>query len=121
MPLDLDAYFERIGYRGERTATLPTLQEIHRLHPAAIPFENLNPLLGLPVRLDLASIEAKLVHSRRGGYCFEHNLLWPRCSSGSASASPASPPACCGTSPRTPAPRAATCCSRSRSMAGADR
>jgi len=75
MPLDLDAYFERIGYRGERTATLPTLQEIHRLHPAAIPFENLNPLLGLPVRLDLASIEAKLVRSRRGGYCFEHNLL----------------------------------------------
>lgn len=73
--LDLDAYFERIGHRGERAPTLATLQAIVARHAQAIPFENLNPLLGWPVRLDLASLQRKLVHERRGGYCFEHNLL----------------------------------------------
>lgn len=46
---DLDAYLDRIGYSGPRTPTIETLQAIHALHPAAIPFENLNPLLGWPV------------------------------------------------------------------------
>ena len=43
------------------------------MHPQAIAFENLNPLLGIPVRLDIASLQEKLIRSRRGGYCFEHN------------------------------------------------
>jgi N-hydroxyarylamine O-acetyltransferase len=41
-----------------------------------IPFENLNPLAGLAVRIDLANVVDKLVRSRRGGYCFEHNTLF---------------------------------------------
>ena len=73
--LDLDAYFRRIGYTGPRTPTLAVLRDIQRMHPAAIPFENLNPLTGVEVRIDLASVQHKLVHSRRGGYCFEHNTL----------------------------------------------
>jgi N-hydroxyarylamine O-acetyltransferase len=73
--IDLYAYFARIGYHGERTPTLAALRAIHRLHPQAIPFENLNPLLRWPVRLDAGSLERKLVHEARGGYCFEHNLL----------------------------------------------
>jgi N-hydroxyarylamine O-acetyltransferase len=72
---DLDAYFERIGYSGSRDATLDTLEAIHARHPQTIPFENLNPLLGLPVRLDPASLQQKLVRERRGGYCFEQNFL----------------------------------------------
>ncbi len=73
--LDLDAYFERIAYRGARTPTRETLRALHALHPAAIPFENLDPLLGRPVRLDLDALQQKLVRNRRGGYCFEHNTL----------------------------------------------
>jgi N-hydroxyarylamine O-acetyltransferase len=73
--LDLNAYFQRIGYDGERTPTLATLQAIHLRHATAIPFENLTPLLHQPVRLDLASLQHKLVQSGRGGYCFEQNLL----------------------------------------------
>ena len=65
----------RIGYDGPRTATLATLEAIHRLHPQAIAFENLDPLLGRPMRLDLAALEQKLVHDGRGGYCFEQNGL----------------------------------------------
>ena len=75
---DLDAYLDRIKYSGPRTATIETLQAIHALHPAAIPFENLNPLLGWPVALDVESLQAKLVSAGRGGWCFEHNTLF-RC------------------------------------------
>ncbi|WP_375452364.1 arylamine N-acetyltransferase [uncultured Devosia sp.] len=73
--VNLNAYFERIGFAGSIAATLPTLELLHALHPATIPFENLDPLLGLPVRLDQDSLERKLLAGRRGGYCFEHNTL----------------------------------------------
>jgi N-hydroxyarylamine O-acetyltransferase len=74
--VDLDAYFDRVGYAGPRQASLGTLCALHALHPAAIPFENLDPLLGRRVRLDLQSIQRKLVVSRRGGYCYEQNGLF---------------------------------------------
>lgn len=73
---DVDAYFARIGHSGDRAPTLATLSAIHALHPGAIAFENLDPLLGRPVALDLASLQAKLVRGRRGGYCFEQNALF---------------------------------------------
>lgn len=74
---DLAAYFARIGFAAAArpAATLDTLRALHLLHPQAIPFENLDVLLGRPVRLDLASIQRKLVTQKRGGYCYEHNLL----------------------------------------------
>jgi N-hydroxyarylamine O-acetyltransferase len=73
--VDLNAYFERIGYAGPRAVSADTLAAIHLHHPRSIPFENLNPFLGWPVRLDAPSLEQKLVRDRRGGYCYEHNLL----------------------------------------------
>jgi N-hydroxyarylamine O-acetyltransferase len=73
--IDLDAYFQRIGYAGARTPTLDTLRALHVRHTEAIPFENLNPWLKRPVRLDAAALEQKLVRDGRGGYCFEQNLL----------------------------------------------
>lgn len=73
--MNLDAYFARIGFSGARVPTLETLREVHLAHAQAIPFENLNPLLGWPVPLDLSSVEDKLVRAGRGGYCFEHNAL----------------------------------------------
>jgi N-hydroxyarylamine O-acetyltransferase len=73
--MDLDAYFRRIGYAGDRSPTLATLGAIQLHHVEAIAFENLDPLLGQPVRLDPQSLETKLVRARRGGWCFEHNLL----------------------------------------------
>ncbi len=74
--VDLDAYFGRIGYAGKRTPTLETLRAIHVRHTVAIAFENLSPLLKIPVRLDPESLEHKLVRSGRGGYCYEQNLLF---------------------------------------------
>ncbi|HWF00031.1 MAG TPA: arylamine N-acetyltransferase [Caulobacteraceae bacterium] len=75
LDFDLDAYCARIGYEGPREPTLAVLRGLHARHPAAIAFETLDPLLGRPVRLDLESLQDKLVRSRRGGYCFEHNAL----------------------------------------------
>jgi N-hydroxyarylamine O-acetyltransferase len=68
--LDLDAYLTRIGLGGR-----PGLAELHRAHVTSIPFENLDPRRGIPVSLDSDSLERKLVEQRRGGYCFEQNLL----------------------------------------------
>jgi N-hydroxyarylamine O-acetyltransferase len=73
---DVSDYFQRIRYQGDATPTLKTLQSIHQLHPEHIPFENLNPFLGIPVKLDLPALLQKILKERRGGYCFEHNLLF---------------------------------------------
>jgi N-hydroxyarylamine O-acetyltransferase len=69
--LDVGAYLERIGLE-ER----PGLRQMHRAHAHAIPFENLDPHTGRPVSLASEDLERKLVGMRRGGYCFEHNLLF---------------------------------------------
>ena len=77
MPIDLDAYLSGIGYRGPITPTLATLQSVCQLHPQSLTFNSVYPWLGLPVHLDLPTLEAKLVNRREGGYCFEQNtLLW---------------------------------------------
>lgn len=71
----LEAYFDRIGYRGDRSVDYDTLDGIMKAHVAEIPFENLDVQLGRPVRMDLVSIHAKLVGARRGGWCYEQNGL----------------------------------------------
>lgn len=74
--LDVSAYFERIGYSGDTIPGIETLRRLHLAHATNIPFENIDPLLGRPVPMDLASIQAKLITARRGGYCFEQNTLF---------------------------------------------
>ncbi|AOP50536.1 arylamine N-acetyltransferase family protein [Streptomyces lydicus] len=74
--LDLDAYLARIGYSGDRRPTAETLRGLHAAHSASIAFENLEIVLGRPVPLDLESLQTKMVRQRRGGYCYEQNLLY---------------------------------------------
>ena len=74
--LDLNAYLGRIGYAGSREPSLDTLMALHEAHVGAIAFENLDILLGRPILLHLGALQAKLVESRRGGYCFEQNTLF---------------------------------------------
>jgi len=73
---DLGAYFARLGFADTPARNVATLQALHRLHVAAIPFENLDVLLGRGIRIDLPAIEQKLVRDCRGGYCFEQNTLF---------------------------------------------
>lgn len=74
--LDLPAYLHRIGYAGPLQPTLAVLQDLHIAHATHVPFENLDIFLGHPIRLDLDSLQNKLVHGCRGGYCYEQNLLF---------------------------------------------
>lgn len=76
MPFDLDAYLRRIGYPGPRAANWSVLAALHELHPRAIAFDSIDPWLGRPVSLDIEALQQKLVHERRGGYCYEHNTLF---------------------------------------------
>jgi N-hydroxyarylamine O-acetyltransferase len=71
----LNSYLARIGFGGTVGPDFATLAAIHAAHIHAIPFENFDPLLRRPVKLDLASVQATLVDGRRGGYCFEQNML----------------------------------------------
>lgn len=73
--LDLDAYLARVGLTGDLPPTLETLRSVHRAHLAAIPFENLQIVLGRPVLLEVPALVDKMVRRRRGGYCYEQNLL----------------------------------------------
>lgn len=73
--MDLDAYLARVRYAGPREPTLAALRQLVLHHACAIPFENLDVLLGRGVSLADADVERKLVRERRGGYCFEQNSL----------------------------------------------
>ncbi len=73
--IDLDGYFQRIGYAGSRQPTLAVLGALTAAHAQSIPFENLDVLLRRPVRLEDPALYCKLVRDRRGGYCFEQNGL----------------------------------------------
>ncbi len=71
--MNLDAYLKRIDYLHSLSPDLDTLTRLQEHHTRSIPFENLNPLLGIPVKLDRESLQQKLVNDGRGGYCFENN------------------------------------------------
>jgi N-hydroxyarylamine O-acetyltransferase len=72
---DLDAYLARVRYDGPRVPALEALQALCELQPACIPFENIDSFLGRAPDLSIDALQAKLVAQRRGGYCYELNLL----------------------------------------------
>jgi len=72
---DLPAYLRRIGFEGTPRTDMATLRQLVLKQALAIAFENLDAFTGRHVSLVPADVEAKLVGTRRGGWCFEHNLL----------------------------------------------
>jgi N-hydroxyarylamine O-acetyltransferase len=73
--IDLDAYFDRVGWSAGASPTFTTLSGLLDSHVSRIPFENLDVLLGRRVRLDVEGLKDKLLRAHRGGYCFEHATL----------------------------------------------
>ena len=73
---DRSAWLERIGYSGPLAPTLETLQGLIQAHASAIAYESIDILLDRPPKLDLATLQAKMIGARRGGYCFEQNMLF---------------------------------------------
>ncbi|WP_328620898.1 arylamine N-acetyltransferase family protein [Streptomyces sp. NBC_00354] len=74
--LDVEAYLDRLGISGPLEPDAQTLRRLHRAHALTIPFENLDILLGRGIDLDVDVMQSKLLRSRRGGYCYEHNMLF---------------------------------------------
>ena len=76
MPVDVEAFFSRIGLRLPVRPDFESLRAIHWDHLQTVSFENLDIRpLGLPVGLDIESIEEKIVGRMRGGFCYELNEL----------------------------------------------
>src|SRR5918994_7008231 len=74
--VDVTGYLDRVGHHEAVRPDLETLRAVVAAHNRTIPFENLDPVLGIPVAdLGPAALTDKLVHRRRGGYCYEHNGL----------------------------------------------
>jgi N-hydroxyarylamine O-acetyltransferase len=74
--LDLHAYLQRLGYASAPAPTLDTLRELQARHTAEFPFETLASMLRVPVQVEPAAIQNKLLRQGRGGYCFELNRLF---------------------------------------------
>jgi N-hydroxyarylamine O-acetyltransferase len=73
---DQSAWLKRIGYSGPITPTLETLNRLILAHSHSISYETLDIMLGRPPKLDVASLQSKMITSKRGGYCFEQNMLF---------------------------------------------
>lgn len=55
---------------------LETLRGVVAAHSAAISYESIDVLLDRPPKLDLDSLQRKMIVGGRGGYCFEQNILF---------------------------------------------
>ena len=73
---DLEAYLTRVAMPARPTLDSIGLARLQHAHRLAIPFEDLDVVLGRGIAIDGGSVFAKLVTARRGGYCFEHNRLF---------------------------------------------
>ncbi|KQV12967.1 N-hydroxyarylamine O-acetyltransferase [Pseudomonas sp. Root329] len=73
---NLALYLQRLGFDAPPAPTLETLRQLQLRHTGAFVFENLTTLSGQPVLIDLPSIEQKVLHDGRGGYCYELNNLF---------------------------------------------
>lgn len=67
-----DRYLRRIGLSRDE-ADNP--DELLAAHVERITFEDLDAVAGVPIRTGIEDVAAKLVDSRRGGYCHEHARL----------------------------------------------
>jgi N-hydroxyarylamine O-acetyltransferase len=75
--VDLAAYLDRIGIDRPRQPDLDSLRRLVVAHTERIPFEGLDAFLHLGApSLDVDALLDKLVRARRGGWCFEHNVLF---------------------------------------------
>jgi N-hydroxyarylamine O-acetyltransferase len=65
------AYLDRVGVSA--TGDAAGLRTLHLAHQRTVPFENLSIHLAEPISLAEADLIAKIVHGRRGGFCYELN------------------------------------------------
>ncbi|AWV04967.1 arylamine N-acetyltransferase [Burkholderia sp. JP2-270] len=69
----LQHYFERIGFEQPAVADIATISAMMRKQLFTVPFENLDVLARKGVSLAPEDIVEKILHRKRGGYCYEVN------------------------------------------------
>ena len=74
--MDVNAYLERIHYRGALLPTIESLRDLQLSHLLSVPFENLSIHANEPILLEIARLFDKVVIRRRGGFCYELNGLF---------------------------------------------
>lgn len=74
-PIDIDAYLDRLGVLKE-LPSLNYLKKLHRNHLLTFPFENLDVHHSRQIVLDVKRIYKKIIPTKRGGMCYELNLLF---------------------------------------------
>ncbi len=74
--MNVQAYLDRIGYRGAVRPDLSVLVALQESHVCAVPFENLDVQLGRPVTTAAEDAYEKIVGDDRGGWCYEQNGLF---------------------------------------------
>ena len=74
--MDISGYLKRINYNGVVYRDLATLRELQSNHVFAIPFETLDIQNQIPIYLQINFLYQKVIHDRRGGYCYELNVLF---------------------------------------------
>ncbi len=72
----LDAYLKRIGFAGTPAPDFATLKQMMQRQSRTVPFENLDVRAGKVVSIAPDDIVAKIIPTRRGGYCYEVNSLF---------------------------------------------
>ncbi len=70
----VDRYLATVGVAAAEPS-VALADALVRAHVDALPFSSLSVRLGEDLPLHLESVHERLVTRRRGGYCFEHNLL----------------------------------------------
>jgi len=73
--LDLDAYLGRVGVSASPPSR-EALDALHEAHVRAFTFDNIDVLLDQHPGVALDVVQAKFVGRGRGGYCFEHGVLF---------------------------------------------
>jgi len=74
--LSVQAYLDRINYRGPTDISLKTISALQEAHLSSVPYENLDIIAGKHNSLAPGSLYERIVLNRRGGYCFELNGLF---------------------------------------------
>ncbi|MBS1664949.1 MAG: arylamine N-acetyltransferase [Bacteroidetes bacterium] len=76
--MDISGYLRRIDYDGIVYRDLDTLRELQRKHVFSIPFETLDIHNQIPILLQINFLYQKVILDKRGGYCYELNVLFHR-------------------------------------------
>src|ERR1043166_1341637 len=74
--IDIDLYLKRLKLTPPCLPDLHALRILHFAHLFTVPYENLDIMAGLPFCLEEPALFEKIVLRRRGGFCYELNLLF---------------------------------------------